>query len=580
MNPIPVVWRISTIWKAMFWVNVLLWAAFHVLPAALGLLVGRIFDRLEAGDRAVVGTALLLYLGVIVARLTTFQVSILAYARYWHRVVLLLRRNMLGWLMEAPGARRLPMSTGAAVSTFREDVDQMAEYVENWMDAVGLVAFAASTLAVVWSISPELTLWLVGPLAIAAITTQILSGRVQRRREALRTTTESVTGFIGDFFTAIHSVKATGRTEPMLERLEHLNAGRQRAALADTFLGQIIRSMHRNMAAIAIGVVLLAGAGAVADGSITIGELTTLLFYIPLLTSYMAWGGEMLAQHARGRVAVERMMRLMVDATPAQLTDRTPLGLFDSTDRNPAAPGRPNPLMRLDVIGLTHRHPGSGQGIEDVSFAIERGSFTVVTGRIGSGKTTLIRTLLGLLPMDDGAIHWNGQEVEDPSTFLVPPRSAYTPQVPRLVSATLRANITMGRRLEEGALGEAVDLARLTRDLPQLEAGLDTVVGTRGARLSGGQLQRSAAARMFATDADLLVFDDLSSALDVRTEAELWERLFALRDVTCLVVSHRRPALRRADQILLMSDGRLADSGTLDELLARSPEMRALWELA
>jgi ABC-type multidrug transport system fused ATPase/permease subunit len=115
-------------------------------------------------------------------------------------------------------------------------------------------------------------------------------------------------------------------------------------------------------------------------------------------------------------------------------------------------------------------------------------------------------------------------------------------------------------------------------DVEHLDHGLDSLVGTRGVRLSGGQVQRAAAARMLLTDADLLVFDDLSSALDVHTETQLWRRLFERRRATCLVVSHRRPALRRADQVVLMVDGRVADRGTLPELLERSAEMRALWE--
>ena len=104
------------------------------------------------------------------------------------------------------------------------------------------------------------------------------------------------------------------------------------------------------------------------------------------------------------------------------------------------------------------------------------------------------------------------------------------------------------------------------------------MVGARGVKLSGGQIQRSAVARMFATEADLLVFDDLSSALDLHTEAELWERLFDHRDATCLVVSHRPAALERADQILVVEDGRIIDRGRLTELLDRSPIMMELWE--
>ena len=211
------------------------------------------------------------------------------------------------------------------------------------------------------------------------------------------------------------------------------------------------------------------------------------------------------------------------------------------------------------MVGLTSLHPSSGRGIEDISFTLERGTFTVVTGRVGGGKSTLLHAILGLLPCDAGEIRWNGLRIDDPATFLVPPRCAFTPQVPRLFSETLRENLLLGRSGDDNALLIGVRAAVLETDVATFDRGLDTLLGPRGVRLSGGQIQRAAAARMFLGHPELLVFDDVSSALDTSTESELWDRLFARRqDLTCLIVSHSPVALERADRVLVMEDGRLA----------------------
>jgi ATP-binding cassette, subfamily B, bacterial len=160
---------------------------------------------------------------------------------------------------------------------------------------------------------------------------------------------------------------------------------------------------------------------------------------------------------------------------------------------------------------------------------------------------------------------------------MVPPRVAYVPQVPRLFSETLRENVLMGQPWDGPRLVEALRLAVLERDVATLERGADTLVGPRGVKLSGGQLQRTAAARALIAEPELLVVDDLSSALDVETERSLWLRLAGR---TVLAVSNRPAAWRAADQIVVLDAGRIEASGPLEALVRESRTMAALWSAA
>jgi ABC-type multidrug transport system fused ATPase/permease subunit len=578
MSTLRLVWEVIRYRPGRFLFCFFMWTLVHGMPLAFGILIGMVFDRLAEGspvDETAWAPAIL-FAVLAIGRNLVIWLGDRQWIRHWLEQSLQLRRNLLGWLMEAPGSRVIPLAPGQAVSTFRDDVDDVLEYMENWVDMGGLLVFGVGAVLVMASIDAALTGILLVPLVLTMVLTQALSPQIRKRRRAMRLATDRVTGFVGETFSGVQAVKLAAAEAPVLGRLHELNETRHKAALADTFLTEVLRGINRNMSTITVAIVLLVAADSISDATFTIGELALFLTYLPRLTDYMAFVGDIIAQHRRTGVAYERMRALAVDAPDDDLLDRTRVPLEGEIPDIDLPDIGIDPLRKLEVRGLSHWFPDGGEGLGEVDFDVDRGSFTVVTGKIGSGKSTLVRALLGLVP-SDGEVRWNGKLVEDRASFFVPPRSAYTAQVPRLFSESLADNIALGQRVARERLREAVQLAVLEPDLDRLEMGEQTMVGARGVKLSGGQVQRSAAARMLATDAELLVFDDLSSALDIHTETELWHRLLSQRDVTCLVVSHRRAALSRADQILVMDQGRVVDRGTLPDLLQRSELMRSLW---
>ena len=442
----------------------------------------------------------------------------------------LLQRNVLARLMNLSGDRSLPSSPSEAVTRFRGDASSVGEFLIVPKFIASQLVFAAVAVFIMIRISPVITLVAFSPL-IVILTVFIVAGAlISRTRKQSREATGDVVGFLGEMFGSAETIKVAGAEPHILGEFDRVNAERKHAGQKDTLLTESLGAIFLNLQTIGTGAILIVAGQAILSGQFTVGDLVLFVFYLEAFTMLFAGIGMTLTAYRQTGVSIERLVELMPGSPPEKLVERNPTHLFrKAADPVQVQKTDADRLESLEAQGVTYVYPNSEHGVHDIDLSLKKGSFTVITGRVGSGKSTLLRVLLGSLPLQAGELQWNGETVKNASKILIPPRVAYTSQVPRLFSEKLRGNILLGLPEDRVDLTGAVRSAVLERDIDDLEDGLNTVVGPRGVKLSGGQQRRAAAARMFVREPELLVFDDLSSGLDVDTEQILWERLWSAR---------------------------------------------------
>lgn len=591
-------------YKPWAWLLTLLaYLTLYGLNFAPPLIARAIFDRLTGASPVQFNlwTLVIVLFGTAVGRQAAYVALTAGQLWYLNLISALVRANLFEQILQRPGVQAVPASAGEAVSRFRDDVNLISRFFGSAFNLVGLSVFVLLAVVTMVRTNVLLTLLAFLPMLLISVVIHLSRERLIRFRTANQVATGRVTGLLGELFGAVQAVKVANAEAPVMAHLQRVNEARRQAALKDRLITELFNTIGGNLGDIGAALILLLMGQAMRAGTFTVGDFALFTYVMPFVAGNVGSVAGVLTSYRQLPVSFNRLAELLQGAPPATLVQHRPVYLRE------ALPALPTPartaadrLQTLTVRNLTYRYAGSARGIEAVSFQLVRGSFTVITGQIGAGKTTLLRALLGLLTPTAGAVYWNGQAVAAPAQFFTPPRSAYTPQAPHLFRGSLQENILLGLTVEPTVLTAALHTAVLDQDLATFAQGLDTLIGPRGVRLSGGQSQRTAAARMFVRQPELLIVDDLSSALDVETEQRLWQRLDeflrieaglesaqddALASqmqhqtlaITCLVVSHRRAAFQRADQVIVLKEGRVDGIGTVAELLRTNAEMRRLW---
>ncbi|NKB67608.1 MAG: ATP-binding cassette domain-containing protein [Candidatus Latescibacteria bacterium] len=560
----------------------LLWIVSHSWHLGLALIQREAFNALTGATTVTQLGPYALILLMLAAQVSGSLIGrawIYFNQRWFAYLEALLSHNLFAWILDRNPDSRLPGAPGEAVSRFRNDIPGTYHVLNEWYRLPGEGIYALGALIIMYQIEPMVTLVAVLPLASVVVVTHRMGARLEAYAEASRRDTGRITGYIGETFSAVQAVKVADAEESVLAHFKELNRQRHRSFLKFLLIDQLISAFNSNIGDFGRALVIILAAKGLHAGTFTVGDFVLFTTYLGELLEFPRRFGRLLAARKVADVAAARVQDLVPTAPAAELVRHRPIDLKHADEPAQQPPAPPQALSRFACRALTYQYPQSDKGIEAASFAVDPGQLVVITGQVGAGKSTLLKALLGLLPAQ-GQILWNDHPIDDPRCFLVPPNTAYVPQTPRLFSESLQENIVLGWPCDPAQIDRAVEAAVLTDDIQRLEQGLETAVGPRGVRLSGGQVQRAAAARALVRQPRLLVVDDLSSALDVDTEGRLWENIAALRTnqgSACIAVSHRKVAWRLADRILVLKEGRIDGAGTLAELLQTNAEMQRLW---
>jgi len=524
------------------------------LTGAFGAMTGWIWGHavadLQQGQRPVLLVALLIV--SLIGSPLLLAVAIRRYPQWWISVMLRARTRVLHGQTSTHRLERTPPGEVVARTM---DADRMARYADRWVDFLNGLAIAVITAVVAGTA-------LAGGILLAVMTASAVASsfgrRVAGRSAAASSAARARFGrSLVSSLDSIRTVKLAAATPAVHRHLRGVDGGRVEAAVREHRVQAMLDGVPIVM--VQVGVV-----GAWAILAAGWWGLATALMVAGAVNGFDWFGrvaGSVITEAPGVRAWLHATSRLAGGGDLMHLPEG--VHLVDGIAPDPAQQPY-DPLTELRLTGLTAVHDDGTIGVSDVDLELVPGELVLLLGQVGSGKSSLLGALAGLVS-STGEIRWNGRVLADHQADLRPGRVAHVAQVPRVLSGTFRGNIALDHPGRE--VTSAVRAARLERDVTDA-GGPDALVGHRGVRLSGGQVQRLALARALACDAALVLADDVSSALDATTEVELWSALRE-RGVTVIGATSKSAALSQADRVVVLVEGRVADTGPWSRLAAR-----------
>ncbi|WP_433219435.1 ATP-binding cassette domain-containing protein [Dactylosporangium sp. CS-047395] len=471
------------------------------------------------------------------------------FPEWWVRQLL---RISLRLVHGQTGARRVSKHTPAEVVAQGGDTERVVVLADNLVDQWICLWVLVSMTVVAGSFVPAA--FMAATIVLSGLAATLFGPWLKRSAQRTVTARAAFATALVSSLSAARTVKLAGATAPVLAHLAELDrvrSGRLRQEIA-------VQVWARSTPALASGLLPIGAWALLLSGRLTAGA--TLIAVSTLGSArWFAWTtASLISQLPSARVWTRRTIEMVGNGEYAAAVP----GVDLSAGTAPSPPTAPrHPLRRLDLDGFAAVHEDGTVAVRDLDLSIERGQLVLVVGPVGSGKSSLLRALAGIVH-HTGRLRWNGEPVTEPEMFLRPNQIGYVAQLPRVLSGTVADNIALGHEVDATS---AVSTAQLEHDLTAAGAGLGLLIGHKGTRLSGGQLQRLALARALAPRTELLIADDVSSALDVTTELALWR---ALREhgITVIGSTSKRAALTQADRVIVLQDGTAAAQGTWREL--------------